>query len=956
MFLQFFRDSNESIQSKKCDISTWYSKAVSERLFEGQLDTKQKKTHETIKNILSTGKTRQVDCSILLAFESDLKNSVLKRHTSGLNKTKANASPPSTESKQAVESTEKQAAPVSIQIKDNAEKPSATESNNQKTNIAGHSAQATKETNDRDGYPEEDVKSTERNVDTSETKPGKDITFRNKENDIQMKTDNEIDETELDDTEEDDASDTSDLNMGDEKHREENEIHEYENSNDLSPEPNAVYTDKTKESKLQSIADVFNPKNNKIGDSVNNDERTCQKYTWEYQTHLALKTSPAKASVCQSKVPVGYSCTNTYAISPIFCLSKSENNAIKIIHNVTSPAENKNRAEENHVLFRTSEFPKKTETFNPDAKEEQKEKEDMENVNHSSNERNLKNIKQDLLKHIEKYVDEDERISSGNYVKTQRSDSLKQTIDLEQVKSIVSVKTEEYIEKMRFLELNIVKLENQMLVEKLNKENHSSTIARLENNILRLENELLRMKQSFHHMKIDNDEIRKTQRKYLELGHSSQSSSLQRHNQEEMLLTQQKTIGMLSEKLQNQSSEITRLRNKSEYIEDQNRMLHSLIMNQTTLVSQMMTTVQELTEKSFKQQEITKEMKEQISTGLADVKALKESKGNYESTDKGISDSKHPSTEDISHQLLQQLDDLVSDKMLETGESVDATTPSVETKDKEDEIDEQLKQYLQYTSVFYFVKPDQWCHSLRFCYKGVIILSECVPFSPITYHKCEVSNELQYSEIKTLKLKTEKDDKTNRVNSLKPAHELDPNKNVKPLIPNDGSQFDKKESLSNVNSDEENVPTHRDKEGVADFYRLDQEGVKKNMESTHTKILKELDQGVHGMKDEISAKASAQESTKSASTTNTIANKDSKTEREPDETGTEDQNKVIVTEKISKEREEDKEAKLTSTPGENNSTVDKRPPVKYASNGQSDPKGLYRLANLFANNCIIDIN
>ncbi|WAR19211.1 FBCDB-like protein [Mya arenaria] len=133
-------------------------------------------------------------------------------------------------------------------------------------------------------------------------------------------------------------------------------------------------------------------------------------------------------------------------------------------------------------------------------------------INNEKNSVQLEQIKEKIL-NIEGY---DVKHS------TQRDES-KSAFDSVNVEKMIEEKTNNYFKKLQSIEILIMKLENQLLLESLNKQNHSSTITRLENHILRLENELLKMSKTYHDLKEEAEHLSQRQNKYLELAYKEQA-------------------------------------------------------------------------------------------------------------------------------------------------------------------------------------------------------------------------------------------------------------------------------------------------------------------------------------------------------------------------------------------------------------------------------------------------
>ncbi|XP_021347352.1 putative protein tag-278 [Mizuhopecten yessoensis] len=274
-------------------------------------------------------------------------------------------------------------------------------------------------------------------------------------------------------------------------------------------------------------------------------------------------------------------------------------------------------------------------------------------------------------------------------------------------KQVVS-KTDGYSNKLQTLELMVIRLENQLLKEKLNKNNHSSTITRMENHILRLENELLKLNQSYNEVKKESDSMVQDRKKYLQLGQGSQQTpaygySVMRGRAHPVSIDFQAKISYLTNLLNNQSMTIRQLKTRSQYLEDQNRLLYNMIMNQTALMTQIMTRVQDLTEQNIQQRIEAHKIRQQMEQIVSKSSVV-------ETTDKF---------------LLNKLEEMVSDVQKRTIDEDDKVnlgrTKAPTVKDKSEE---ELEKYMQNESV---LPTETWCGPSS----GV-----CIPFSLFQWKTC----------------------------------------------------------------------------------------------------------------------------------------------------------------------------------------------------------------------------
>lgn len=171
-------------------------------------------------------------------------------------------------------------------------------------------------------------------------------------------------------------------------------------------------------------------------------------------------------------------------------------------------------------------------------------------------------------------------------------------LSVDKVTKIIDEKSKEQLLKIQTLELSISKLENRLLREQLSKTNDSSSISRLENHILRLENELIKINQTYMELRHENEQLKKSQRRYLELSHGSGQNqskvSTGAYSENYTLIIGQHKMKLteLTYQLRNQSELVAKYKKQLEQVEDQNRMLYQIVMNQSLLISQVMKKIQ----------------------------------------------------------------------------------------------------------------------------------------------------------------------------------------------------------------------------------------------------------------------------------------------------------------------------------------------------------------------------
>ncbi|XP_076096941.1 uncharacterized protein LOC143067507 [Mytilus galloprovincialis] len=383
-------------------------------------------------------------------------------------------------------------------------------------------------------------------------------------------------------------------------------------------------------------------------------------------------------------------------------------------------------------------------------------------------------------------LEPDDKTNDKDQTKEENVNSM-QDANFNHMKDFFKSKTLEYSSQIQNLEILVIKLQNQLLMEKLDKQNHSTSITKLENSILKLENELLRLNHSHFDLKIENEKMNRQKLKYLQLDHVPKNDSKQANEitdptskSYEIITQQQSKITQLAELLKNQSKAIQHMKTRYDYLEDQNRMLFQMVMNQTTLVTQIMSRVQELSDQNMQHRIEAQSLKEKLAISkLSDKK-----------------EKNHIS--EVSNELLEKIDAIVSDKKLDMTDDRKSKTNSKETGKfgNEDETDETLKAYINKTKRLADITYN-WCgkHRMVCIYKS-IRLSTCVPFVPLYWSVCEERQmrdttrpqmEYGYDRRKTTKKDVEelKEQIFNKVNAMpvaedpKDRHEENADKNIK---------------------------------------------------------------------------------------------------------------------------------------------------------------------------------
>ena len=322
-------------------------------------------------------------------------------------------------------------------------------------------------------------------------------------------------------------------------------------------------------------------------------------------------------------------------------------------------------------------------------------------------------------------LDELETMSRSSDTETVKDSIVTNKHSVDDFEKMLQQTTRQYAQKIQTLELMIMKLENQLLVEKLNKQNHSSTITRLENLILKLENDFLKLNTQYDDMKAENENISKKQNHYLELAYKSKQQAC-KHLQlpdksaktSELLSQHQSKITELTDILRNQSSVIQMIKDRYSSLEDQNRMLHQMIMNQTIFMTSIIQTMQDLSSQNSKNKEEIEALKEKLAEKFDSTKT-------------------NPGKAITQDNIIATLDSYAADKEI----GITKTLTNVEDDKGDtrvDDVDLNLKLYLEHKSTEEIIS--NWCPTLNYscpsCLYRNILSINCVPFRRLFWESC----------------------------------------------------------------------------------------------------------------------------------------------------------------------------------------------------------------------------
>lgn len=202
-------------------------------------------------------------------------------------------------------------------------------------------------------------------------------------------------------------------------------------------------------------------------------------------------------------------------------------------------------------------------------------------------------------------------------------------------------------------------------------------------------------------------------------------------------------------------------------------------------------------------------------------------------------------------------------------------------------------------------------------------------------------------------------EQTTEKQTSKEINESGSSQNLLPPNPDDGSHFRHEKFANAMNSDEVNIEMKsNDTEQIAEVKTKDQhvnnlmiktkeiveENTVQNVKDINIAIKEEMDLSIEnntkiGNVKAKHIKSSFKQESMIKSDGNESGSIDYKNEKENDIIGIEEKHQTLKSEKSSLKSDDKKEIDMKPKLGRTNSAP--RKPVRYASNGQSDPKGLY---------------
>lgn len=357
---------------------------------------------------------------------------------------------------------------------------------------------------------------------------------------------------------------------------------------------------------------------------------------------------------------------------------------------------------------------------------------------------------------LHEQIDENEKAKETNNEKTNNdinaNENIKHKIQsLKEFEHIIEQKTNQYYTKIQTLEVLIMKLENQILSEALHKQNHSSTITKLENHVLKLENELLKMNKNYQNLREEADNMSKRQNRYLELAYKQQAKmdypELPDHSSKnhELISQHQSKLNELAFVIKNQSEMIMHLQKKYESIENQNRQLHQMVMNQTIFMTSIIKTVQDLSEQNLQNQKEIIQLRQKVN----------------ENIETQIQKGENKDKDSLETNVIDELDSLLfhnrDEKIVSAQKEIDIKDGTLSKLDSSESL---LQKYLMKERSAMELVLD-WCpkstSTCPLCQNYSLIKNNCVPFQFIIwYHnKQNISKQEDVKDDRTKRDDTE---------------------------------------------------------------------------------------------------------------------------------------------------------------------------------------------------------
>lgn len=249
---------------------------------------------------------------------------------------------------------------------------------------------------------------------------------------------------------------------------------------------------------------------------------------------------------------------------------------------------------------------------------------------HSQDEKTEKYMEEDSCESKSPFLIHQENHDDDSCSTNSKDNNLQQKYDedLSKIMQMVNDKKGEHEAKLQSLEMQLLRIENQILSDNLNSSNKAASLSKLENIILKLENEILRLNQSFHKVKAENEKLKQNQQTQAnDIALVKQSHQTPYALDTDIIseindaMTKQHTrLKELISSVKTQESFINRLDERSVQMERRNHELQMQLMNQSLLTSQLMARIEGLVAKQEQQRVSIEKLQQSVVHGSAGYK------------------------------------------------------------------------------------------------------------------------------------------------------------------------------------------------------------------------------------------------------------------------------------------------------------------------------------------------
>lgn len=331
----------------------------------------------------------------------------------------------------------------------------------------------------------------------------------------------------------------------------------------------------------------------------------------------------------------------------------------------------------------------------------------------------------DLVKGNDEGWEEQNKYDGSVRINDKRESSSSEIHYLEQ---LIHKQSLEQTSKIQSLELMIIKLEKQMLTQTLHEQKELTRLLQLENQILHLENKLLQLNQSHALLHEENEKMKSRQSQYLALehkageqnrgpGHAGLAAGGDGSTHLQLISAQQTKVARLTKLLRSQAAVVHRLQRQYDQLEGQSKALEQLVTTQAIVLSQTTLKMQELAEENLKIRKEILEMGSKLDPPLSSSRIL----------------------EKIEHLLHKGFSltnagrSPIQPEILASQQVMKASQPGVQGARRNWS---DIMIFLPSSSAESRQRKCEGNKSSRLCLYYIIIITQCPPFSAVTWGIC----------------------------------------------------------------------------------------------------------------------------------------------------------------------------------------------------------------------------